>query len=83
MTLGANVAKYAGQYLWKRIISDERYKKEDYAAALKSAFLGCDADMKSRASLSLHIYPSKPVLKLLVFVSQILTLRATRLGAPQ
>lgn len=55
MTPGANVAKYAGQYLWKRIISDERYKKEDYAAALKSAFLGCDADMKSRASLPLHI----------------------------
>jgi hypothetical protein len=47
-TTGANVAKYAGQYLWKRIVDDKLYKKGDYAAALKAAFLGCDADMKSR-----------------------------------
>ncbi|KAI0086500.1 PP2C-domain-containing protein [Irpex rosettiformis] len=44
---GANVAKYAGQYLWKRLVSDKLYKKGEYAAALKSSFLGCDADMKS------------------------------------
>lgn len=49
---GSNVAKYAGEHLWKRIIEDEAYKRGEYAAALKSAFLGCDADMKASESRS-------------------------------
>jgi len=45
---GSNVAKYVGQWLSKRLTDDELYKKGEYAAALKSAFIGCDADMRSR-----------------------------------
>ncbi|KAH9922773.1 PP2C-domain-containing protein [Epithele typhae] len=44
---GYAVAKYAGQFVHKRLIQDEAYHKKDYALALKNAFLGTDADMKS------------------------------------
>lgn len=48
--LGSNVAKYAGENLWKRIAEDEAYKNGQYAVALKNSFLGCDADMKASES---------------------------------
>ena len=56
--VGANVAKYAGQHLSKRLVNDEHYKKGEYAAALKSSFLGCDAEMKSRAYFDIVYAPT-------------------------
>lgn len=42
---GANVAKYCGEHLHKRVLSMEKYKQNDYVNALQSAFLACDNDM--------------------------------------
>ena len=47
------MAKYAGQHVHKRLVQDEAFQKREYALALKNAFLGTDADMRSSASLSL------------------------------
>lgn len=44
---GASVAKYAGENVHKKLISDNAYKSKDYPLALKNAFLGTDADMRS------------------------------------
>ena len=46
---GSAVAKYAGQFVHKRLVQDDAYKKKDYNLALKNAFLGTDADMRSSA----------------------------------
>lgn len=50
MISGANVAKYVGQNLWKRVAENEAYKSGEYATALKTSFLGCDAEMKASGS---------------------------------
>eukprot|EP01135_Chromosphaera_perkinsii_P008190 Nk52_evm12s1178 gene=Nk52_evmTU12s1178 len=42
---GSNVAKYAGEKMHLRIISDKSYGAGDYEAALKNGFLGIDEDM--------------------------------------
>ena len=43
---GAATAKYAGQHVHQRLVKDPAYKEARYPDALKSAFLGTDADMK-------------------------------------
>ena len=43
------MANYAGQHVHKRLVQDEAYKKKEYPLALKNAFIGIDADMKSSA----------------------------------
>lgn len=42
---GSTVAKFAGQNVHRRLISEEAYKNKDYPAALKNAFLGTDEDL--------------------------------------
>ncbi|KAI0720483.1 PP2C-domain-containing protein [Cerioporus squamosus] len=49
---GSAVARYAGQNVHKRLLQDESYKKKEYAAALKNAFIGTDADMRSNPEFS-------------------------------
>ncbi|TFK91114.1 PP2C-domain-containing protein [Polyporus arcularius HHB13444] len=49
---GSAVARYAGQNVHKRLLQEEAYKKKDYAAALKNAFIGTDADMRSNPEFS-------------------------------
>ncbi len=49
ISAGSAVARYAGQNVHKRLLQEEAYKKKDYAAALKNAFIGTDADMRSSA----------------------------------
>ena len=44
---GSNVAKYAGEHLHKRIVSDKAYAEGDIPAAIKNGFLGLDRDMIS------------------------------------
>lgn len=44
---GETVAQYAGKHLHNRIASDPEFIKKDYAAAIKSGFLGLDADLKA------------------------------------
>ncbi|KAJ8473347.1 hypothetical protein ONZ51_g7926 [Trametes cubensis] len=44
---GSAVAKYAGQHLHQRLVSDDAYKRKDYPRALKNAFLGTDEDIRS------------------------------------
>jgi protein phosphatase PTC2/3 len=42
---GSTVAKYAGQNVHKRLISEESYLEKQYETALKKAFLGTDEDI--------------------------------------
>eukprot|EP00794_Sanderia_malayensis_P007484 gene7484-8314_t len=42
---GAKVAHYCGDYLHKKILSQEAYNEGDYVEALRNGFLTCDADM--------------------------------------
>jgi len=42
---GSNIAKFAGQNVHKRLVTEETYKQKDYGAALKRAFLGTDEDI--------------------------------------
>ncbi|KAI0354945.1 PP2C-domain-containing protein [Trametes cingulata] len=44
---GSAVARYAGQHLHQRLVTDEAYKRKDYPRALKNAFLGTDEDIRS------------------------------------
>ncbi|KAI0927082.1 hypothetical protein AcW1_007566 [Taiwanofungus camphoratus] len=44
---GGTVAKYAGENVHKRLVTDEAYRSKEYRAALKNAFLGTDADMRA------------------------------------
>ena len=48
------MARYAGQHVHKRLLQDEAYKKKEYALALKNAFIGTDADMRSSAHDAVH-----------------------------
>ncbi|KAF8627479.1 hypothetical protein AX17_006291 [Amanita inopinata Kibby_2008] len=42
---GARVAKYAGENVHKRLVSEEAYREGRYEEALKRAFLGTDEDL--------------------------------------
>ncbi|KAJ7600524.1 phosphatase 2C-like domain-containing protein [Mycena floridula] len=42
---GGGVAKFAGENVHKRLLTEETYKEKDYPAALKRAFLGTDEDL--------------------------------------
>lgn len=42
---GSAVAKYAGQNVHKRLVTEDTYKQKDYGQALKHAFLGIDEDL--------------------------------------
>ncbi|KAF9533253.1 phosphatase 2C-like domain-containing protein [Crepidotus variabilis] len=42
---GSTVARYAGQNVHKRLLSEETYKEGNWEAALKKAFLGTDEDL--------------------------------------
>ena len=42
---GGTVARYAGQNVHKRLVSEEEYRNKEYEAALKRAFLGTDQDI--------------------------------------
>lgn len=46
---GATVAKYAGEYVHKRLIEGDTYREGRYQEALKRAFLDTDAEMKNSA----------------------------------
>lgn len=43
------MAKFAGQHVHKRLVTEESYKSGDYAQALKKAFLGTDEDLLASA----------------------------------
>ena len=47
------MARYAGQNVHKRLVQDEAYHKKEYALALKNAFIGTDAEMRSSAFTTL------------------------------
>jgi protein phosphatase 2C family protein 2/3 len=42
---GSTVAKFAGQNVHRRLVTEEAYKNDDYEVALKKAFLGTDEDL--------------------------------------
>jgi protein phosphatase 2C family protein 2/3 len=44
---GAAASKFAGTAVYKRLINETAYRDARYADALKDAFLGADADLKS------------------------------------
>ncbi|KAL0961055.1 hypothetical protein HGRIS_006043 [Hohenbuehelia grisea] len=44
---GGTVAKFAGQNVHKRLLSEESYHEKQYELALKHAFLGTDEDMRA------------------------------------
>jgi len=43
---GVNVARYVGEHLHKRVISDPEFEKGNYGKALKNGFLGIDEDLQ-------------------------------------
>lgn len=44
--VGANVAKYSGEGLHKRIVGDKAFAKGDYVAAIKNGFLEMDRALR-------------------------------------
>jgi protein phosphatase 2C family protein 2/3 len=44
------VARFAGQNVHKRLVTEESYKKQDWKMALKRAFLGTDEDLLASRS---------------------------------
>jgi protein phosphatase PTC2/3 len=42
---GGSVAKFAGQHVHKRLVTEETYSAKEYSTALKKAFLGTDQDL--------------------------------------
>lgn len=48
---GSTVARFAGEHVHKRLISEETYREKHYAEALKKAFLGTDEDLLAGASI--------------------------------
>jgi protein phosphatase 2C family protein 2/3 len=42
---GGTVAKFAGQNVHKRLLSEVAYHEKNYEAAMKRAFLGTDEDL--------------------------------------
>lgn len=51
---GGTVAKYAGENVHKRLLSEETYQQKQYEAALKRAFLGTDEDLLASKCWGLH-----------------------------
>lgn len=47
---GSNVARFAGQNVHKRLVTEESYKSRDYKEAMKRAFLGTDEDLLANPS---------------------------------
>ncbi|TDL22208.1 PP2C-domain-containing protein [Rickenella mellea] len=47
---GGSVAKYAGEHVHKRLVSEEAYQQGDWQTALKKAFLGTDEDIRADPS---------------------------------
>lgn len=45
LTLGGSVAKFAGENVHKRLVTEEAYHEKRYEEALKRAFLGTDEDL--------------------------------------
>ncbi|KAG0005972.1 hypothetical protein BGZ65_009736 [Modicella reniformis] len=43
---GANVAKYCGEELYKKVVADPAFAKSDYKAAIKNGFLEMDRAMR-------------------------------------
>jgi len=43
---GSKVANYCGEYLHKKIVSQQGYDKGDIVSAMRSGFLSCDDDMR-------------------------------------
>ncbi|KAI0732034.1 PP2C-domain-containing protein [Fomitopsis betulina] len=43
---GAAAAKYAGEQVHKKLLTEEAYQRKEYRVALKNAFLHTDADMR-------------------------------------
>lgn len=64
---GGTVAKFAGNHVHKRLVTEETYREKDYEAALKRAFLGTDEDLlagKSKCVFSVFlslIHNSDPI----------------------
>lgn len=48
------MAKFAGQNVHKRIVTEESYREKRYDEALKRAFLGTDEDLLASESIVLH-----------------------------
>jgi len=42
---GSAVARFAGQNVHKRLVSEDSYREKDYPTSLKKAFLGTDEDL--------------------------------------
>jgi protein phosphatase PTC2/3 len=43
------VARFAGEHVHKRLVSEETYREKRYDEALKKAFLGTDEDLRAGA----------------------------------
>jgi len=44
---GGTVAKFAGQNVHRRLVTEETYHEKEYEAAMKRAFLGTDEDLRA------------------------------------
>jgi protein phosphatase PTC2/3 len=46
------VARFAGQNVHRRLVSEEAYQSKEYETALKRAFLGTDQDILAGMSVT-------------------------------
>jgi len=44
---GYTVAKFAGENVHKRLVTEETYQQKQYESAMKRAFLGTDEDLRA------------------------------------
>jgi protein phosphatase 2C family protein 2/3 len=54
---GSTVAKFAGQNVHKRLVTEESYKEAQYDEALKRAFLGTDEDLLASQCCPRSFFP--------------------------
>jgi hypothetical protein len=47
LSTGSSVAKFSGQHVAKRLVSEQAYREFEYEQALKKAFLGTDEDLRA------------------------------------
>ena len=45
--IGGTVAKFSGNNVHKRLVTEDSYKEQQWADALKRAFLGTDEDIRA------------------------------------
>lgn len=55
LSSGGSIARFSGENVHKRLISEDAYKSKQWDDALKNAFLGTDEDIRAGMSFQLRL----------------------------